>query len=107
MTWAREGLALPERVRDATATYRAEMDVLAVFLEERCVAHPQAQVGATELYQAYRTWCEATGERPETQTKFGERLGERGFTKWRDGSGRVVRLGVGLRAENPPRGAPE
>ena len=72
------GLGEPEKVEKATAGYRAEMDVLAAFIEDRCVLQAGAETPATPLYKAYREWCEEAGEQPEKQTAFGRRLGERG-----------------------------
>jgi putative DNA primase/helicase len=97
LQWQAEGLGEPEEVRSATEGYRAEMDVLAAFLEDRCVVTPRAEVGATPLYDAYKAWCDETGEHPETQTRFGRRLGERGFESCRDTqTRRKVWRGVGL-----------
>jgi P4 family phage/plasmid primase-like protien len=78
LEYQREGLGEPEKVEKATAGYRAEMDVLAAFIEDRCVLQAGAEAPATPLYKAYREWCEEAGEQPEKQTAFGRRLGERG-----------------------------
>lgn len=94
LEWRRGGLGEPEEVRNATASYRAEQDVLATFMEERCVVTPNASAPATPLYQAYKSWCEESGEKVETQKKFGMRLAERGFE--REKSGVYYWLGLGL-----------
>lgn len=78
--WLARGLGLPEEVKRATQAYRDEMDVLARFIEDCCVEHKNAFVAAASIYGAYRTWTEDNGERPETQTGFGKRLRERGFS---------------------------
>src|SRR5215204_5259479 len=79
LEYQREGLGEPEEVKVATEGYRVEMDVLAAFIEDRCVVHPRASAGATPLYNAYKDWCDESGETKLTQTKFGRRLKERGF----------------------------
>ena len=99
LDYQRDGLGEPEEVAAATGQYRAEMDVLAGFIEDRCVEHPRASVGATPLYEEYKRWCEDTGERPEKQTKFGLRLRERGFTK--EKAQLVTWYGIGLRDNRP------
>ena len=81
LEWQQGGLKAPASVLAATETYRVEMDVVARFIEEACVLHPQAEIKATYLYRAYKAWCDDNGERYESQTMFGRRLGERGFTK--------------------------
>jgi putative DNA primase/helicase len=105
VAWRQDGITVPGRVHQATAQYREEMDVLAAFLEERCEVLPHAAAPASALYQAYDAWCGTSGEKAESQRKFGDRLSERGYAKSRDPStGRIVRLGVRLRADNPPGG---
>ncbi len=72
-------------VRFSDDAYRAEMDVLAAFMEERTqrssmMPHGGATpLGATPLHGAYKGWCAAAGENPETQTRFGTMLGDRGL----------------------------
>jgi len=79
LRWRHEGLAPPIEVVEATQGYRDEMDVLAHFIEDRCVVNADAQALAGELYRAYVDWCGKAGERPLTQVRFGKALAERGF----------------------------
>ncbi len=82
--WQQEGLGAPDEVRKATGQYRSEMDVLGAFLKECCVR--EGSETARVLYAAYRLWCDETGERAETQRKFGSQLSERGFERYRGGA---------------------
>jgi putative DNA primase/helicase len=75
------------------------MDVLAAFLEERCVVNQRASAGASALYGAYKEWCADAGEAAISQRKFGRQLGERGFVK--DKSGTIIWHGIGLRFDRP------
>ncbi len=96
VTWYQQGrLNVPKIVQDATQSYRAEMDLVARFLDECCEIAANQETGATKLYQAYKTWCDEGGERWETQNNFGARLTERGYKKERTRSGYVYR-GVNL-----------
>jgi putative DNA primase/helicase len=99
LEWRREGLGEAERVEKATEGYRVEMDVLAAFIEDRCVVHERASVGATKLYNAYREWCAESGEKEESQTKFGLRLKERGFQKKTVQT--VTWIGIIIRSDRP------
>jgi hypothetical protein len=99
LAYQTEGLGEPQEVKDATQDYRSEQDVLAAFVEERCVLHPKASIGTTPLYEAYKAWCEETGEGQLTQTKFGLRLKERGFRKEKVGT--VTWYGLGLVSNLP------
>ena len=80
LDWQRAGLCEPEKVRKATAAYREEQDVLAAFLADCCIDGPTYEVTATDLYGAYKTWCEETGVKPESQRRLAPRLRERGYT---------------------------
>lgn len=99
--WLESGLGEPKEVAEATAGYRAEMDVIEAFIEERCVLGPNVRAKATPLYQAYKAWCEDAGERPEKQTSFGLRLGERGFERKKI-RGVIWWAGIGLREDGDP-----
>jgi putative DNA primase/helicase len=97
LAWQRDGLGIPDPVRHATAEYRESMDLIGAFLGQRCAMDPEASEGATDLYRAYVTWCEQGKEHPETQTRFGEALSERGYRVERERSGTKRKVRVGLR----------
>lgn len=97
LDWRQHGLGMPHEVREAVASYRSEMDILAAFLDDRCVVQAGARAGATELFDAYKAWCEASGERPITQRMLGIKLRERGFESRRAGAnGGIVWFGIGI-----------
>lgn len=98
LEWQQGGLGVPRIVRQATATYRAEQDLLGGFLHERCHVDPVASVGATELYKAYVSWCEESGDKPAPQRTVGLALAERGFMDDRTKHGRYR---TGLRLLEP------
>jgi hypothetical protein len=50
------------------------------------------------LYDAYKHWCEASGEHAMTLMAFGLRLDEHGYAKQE--SHGIWRLGIGLRQES-------
>ena len=96
LDWQRHGLQPPAKVQAATQAYREEMDVFGPFIRECCVIHPHAEVWANDLWNAYKAWCANAGVKEHNQTKFGRYLTA---NRWRaDGtSGRIKRLGIGLR----------
>lgn len=96
LQWQREGLNPPREVRAATGAYKSEMDVMAAFLVDECVIIDDAKVSATDLYAAYKRWCEQNGERPESQRRLSTMLTERGFGKSRSNGGRFYWRGIGL-----------
>lgn len=77
--WQKVGLPVPTEVRDATADYRSEMDVIADFIGERCTTGPGAKCLASDLYDDYRTWSKSNGEYAMSSRKFGLTLKARGF----------------------------
>lgn len=101
LDWQRDGLQLPDRVRAATARYRADQDHVGRFLADRCVVDDAAHVTARSLREAYEAWCTEQGERPWTAHAVGRELSNRGFDTGTMGRGNDrVRtwLGLGLAA---------
>ena len=96
LAWQAEGLGVPEEVKKATEDYRAEQDVVAAFLSDRCVIMPTAKAAVKDVYKAYIRWCEENGERPVSQRELGSRLVERGFERRRAHGGTWVWQGIGL-----------
>jgi putative DNA primase/helicase len=102
--WQRlAGLAPPAVVLAQTEQYRASEDVIGQFLEERTVRLPQASVKAGALYGAYKSWCEAMGQRPVRGNDFAGELVGRGFTRVERSSGREYQ-GLGLLADSDDGG---
>lgn len=95
LAWRKIGLAAPEEVLLATEQYRSEMDVVAMFLDDCCIQHVNAECSAEVLYKAFSAWAAANGERTMTATMFGRKLSERGFERCKSGGYRKWR-GLGL-----------
>jgi putative DNA primase/helicase len=104
LEWQRSGLGQPVAVRTATATYRAESDVIAQFVEECCTIGGQFTVGSTPLFERWQKWCETNGERGNSKKAFASRLKAHGNfdNNSQDGNGRKRWLGIGL-LEEPNR----
>lgn len=94
LAWQREGLGIPPEVKEATETYRAEMDVLGEFLADCCEVKKEAKTSSKELYDAYAGWCQVNGERPLSKRNFGQRLEERGFCPHKGTGGARYWLGL-------------
>jgi putative DNA primase/helicase len=85
LAWQRRGLGAPEEVKEATDSYREEMDVLGEFLKDRCRVSTDAKVSSKDLFEAYSAWCEANGQEPVGQRAFVSTLKEKGFKRSRVG----------------------
>lgn len=98
--WQRVGLAPPARVVDATAAYRAEMDVLGTFLAERCVLGAGRMAGNSELYQAFESWCKSSGEFTRSHRWMTRELQQRGYK--REGRADLGRRWEGIEVKMEP-----
>ena len=47
---------------------------VAAFVRDRCCVGPQLSVPTTELYEAYRDWCDTRGHRKQNNALFGRGL---------------------------------
>lgn len=82
LAYQAEGLREPERVARDSAAYRADLDVISQFLEDRCELSEEFQVSAQSLYEAYTEWVENVhGSSPLGRNRFYEKLIENGFKK--------------------------
>jgi len=95
LEWRERGLDPPAVVLAATSEYRADEDLIGQFIEERCWVQSLDQVKASNLYGAYKAWCEDMGHRPVSGNKFGRRLRERGFDAFKEGT--IHYIGIRLK----------
>jgi len=100
LEWQQHGEQPPKAVSTATQSYRLSQDVLQLFLDECCVESDGIRAKASDLYDAYKAWCEHSGEHPETQRQFGEAMTDHGFE--RKVSNGTWYICVGLRTERTP-----
>jgi putative DNA primase/helicase len=84
LAWQKDGLAVPDCVRAATANYRESEDMFAMFLDETCVLDTKAVSGATDLQKAYAEWAEGRNEKELSHKALSAKLEERGFLKGKD-----------------------
>jgi putative DNA primase/helicase len=96
--WQDHGLAAPEQVTEATAEFRGESDMLALFLAERCNvdAGQFATVQSSVLFAAWVEWCKRENVDAGTQTRFSREMTKRGYDKGKDGLSHMVWKGLSL-----------
>jgi len=93
------GLKVPDMVIQATAQYREGQNLVGRFLDEKTEkASEVCTVSAADLYQAFKNWARDNGETVLTKTKFGKEA-KKLLSDKRDGTGRVVYVGVRIRQE--------
>ena len=93
--WQDRGLAEPEQVTTATASFRGESDMLRLFLDERCTTNPHSHVRSTDLFEAWQNWCKRENVAAGTHTAFSGDLVARGYDKGHSRVGKIWR-GIGL-----------
>jgi putative DNA primase/helicase len=85
LEWQQDGLDPPPLVREATAGYRRDEDMLADFIDECCLTDSESRVTATALYNAFTTWFETNyGKRIPSQKRFGSLMAKK-FERRKDG----------------------
>jgi len=96
LEWQKQGLNPPVGIKQATAEYQQDEDILGLFVSECIATDSEEEVRAAVLYAAYRRWCDAFGYKPLGGKKFGERMKEL-FEKKADSSGNYY-VGIYLTA---------
>lgn len=98
LEWQAKGLGIPARVKAATESYRADMDLIQNFLGGACTIEKSASAKSSKLYDVYKDWCDANGDAKFSQKRFSQKLMDKGFKKEdrRDGA-----YWIGLTAAKP------
>lgn len=84
LMWQRDGLAPPASVREATATYFTEQDILGEWMAERCIVdrgNELRQATTTELFASWSAHAKAANEPAGTERSFSQRLEKAGFDR--------------------------
>jgi len=98
--WQQSGIKEPKVVMDATGNYKAEMDILAPFLDEMCYTdepkNEAIRIEAKELYNIYDRWCSQSGERQIGNRSFYRMLETKGFGKTKGAGNKTFLTGITL-----------
>ncbi|MGE3074469.1 MAG: phage/plasmid primase, P4 family [Dehalococcoidia bacterium] len=94
--WRSIGLNPPQKVRDAIAAFRSQMDSVGGFINARCDIGPKLRCDNTEIYDAYDFWCDQVGQEALTKSQFLDDVKNR-FAATRTRSARGFR-GLSVRA---------
>ena len=96
--YVRDGLRQPSSVRQATAAYRAEMDTVSQWIDERTERDPTAATPLAALFVDYSTWAESERTPHLGKRRFGDELERQGFVADRATKGGRVRRGLKLKS---------
>jgi putative DNA primase/helicase len=98
LAWQHEGLAPPETVRAATASYFDNQDLFGQWLEERCDCEPGNEfktATSASLYDSWSKYAKAAGDPSGTRKAFASVLERHGFELYRQHGG--IRSWRGIR----------
>jgi putative DNA primase/helicase len=79
LMWKKQELKPPASIKQATAHYRKECDLIEEWMSECCELAPEAATEKATTYSSFSSWCTRSGiARPMTQKRFTRSLRERG-----------------------------
>lgn len=89
IAYKQEGLGLPQCVRQATNDYKAEMDIIATFMDENVeiTNNQDDTMSAMQLYDIYKAWAKSNNEYEMKSKKFFMEIGQKLPYKKRTGAG--------------------
>jgi len=91
LAWQKEGLNPPSIVKEATAEYRRDEDLIAGFIEDCCEETAEGTCGSTEAYKAFENWYRnEKGHKVPSQKVFGQLMGKK-FERAKSGGKKVYR----------------
>lgn len=108
LTWAVAGWADwhqrgrlddPDAVKVATGHYQLAADIIARFIDDRCLVGPQLQVRADDLYEAWQHWAAGDDAPLLSKKNLGIELDNRGYPARKSTGGSRFRQGLALAAE--------
>ncbi len=88
LIYLQEGLIEPSEIKDATRSYRADMDQVQDFIDACVTRLPPPAEGedprllpSRMLYEAYESWCIANALKPWSEKAFSQTMVRKGFVK--------------------------
>lgn len=79
LEWQAQGLNVPDSIANATAAYRAEMDIIAEFLADRCELNATEKTTLGDLYDAYTEWANKACQDAVGKKIFGNLMRQKDF----------------------------
>ncbi|WP_446812051.1 phage/plasmid primase, P4 family [Methylomonas sp. 2BW1-5-20] len=87
--WQAEGLVIPDCIKQATADYRQESDIVGRFLEDN--PPPFDPVKSSIIYKQFALWADEQGHKAFSQMRFSQKLTEKGFSISKRQDGNYIR----------------
>lgn len=93
--WYQDGLSICPTIKQESAEYRTESDLLGHFLEERVKFDDAVRSIQTDVYFFYQNWCRTNGTNPLSKIRLTQKLKERGVRQLAS-NGKRFYLGIEL-----------
>ncbi|MBA3010018.1 MAG: hypothetical protein KJ658_05160 [Proteobacteria bacterium] len=94
--WQEQGLNPPDSILSATDNYRAEMDIIAGFIEDLCETGPGKKIPLGDLYTSYQEWADKACQDALGKKEFGNLMRQKGYSQMKSGG---VRYWTGISIE--------
>lgn len=98
LQWQSDGLGMSQAMRDATAEYKSESDVIGRFVHECCLRNEHMKVRGSALNEALGKFCEETGDKQPNPKDVSRWMTDQGIEKKH--SGGIWYLGIGLKYDS-------
>ena len=97
----KNGLVVPEAVREAISEYKSESDTLETFIKENCIKNSEFKIHTTKLFQLFKDWARENNEADQIRSSRGmvKLLRERGFEVEAGSQNKYFVHGLGVEAE--------
>lgn len=83
-------------LEEALSDYKKELDVVAAFLNDRCIAVKEAETTASVLFEEYKKWAKQNEEFLKSERKFREDVKKAGYELKKDMNKGWIYIGIRL-----------
>jgi putative DNA primase/helicase len=87
--YKKDGLAVPQEVKDETTAWRQSSDTIGTFLNETTVKKAEGYVLQADIYDKFRSWCDKTGAYKMPLKDFKTAMGEHNYEPKKMNTGMV------------------
>jgi putative DNA primase/helicase len=103
--YLKNGLRPPDAVLASTQEYRADMDVVGQWINERCELNPRAEISTATAYSDYQFWAQEELGWAMQKLRFRRHLTDRGFKALKGSQGTRLIGGLCLKGitSTPPK----
>jgi len=77
LLWQKEGLKLPDCLRNEKEAYKTDMDLVQKWINENCEIGDKYVTKASELFENFKNYCKINNEYEMSQTLFGRNFGKK------------------------------